>query len=99
MWIALWLCGWCVINKTSRGELRLTAVAISDNKQDTLLLSCISKRVYLGLASSAVTFNRQGGIACPPDVKRWVCVLCVLVLAVLWWCFLTGQGCAHSRLH
>lgn len=87
MWIALWLCGWCVINKTFRGKQRLTAVAISDNKQDTLLLSCISKRVYLGLASSAVTFKRQGGIACPP-AWRWA----FDIRNCVFWCWLHYGG-------
>lgn len=37
-------------------------MAISHNKQDTLLLSCISKRVYLGLALSAVTSIDRAGL-------------------------------------
>lgn len=74
MWIVLRLGGCCVINKTFGEALRWTAACISDNKQDTLLLSCVSKRLYPGLASTALTLNGQGGITCPPS-WRWAFLL------------------------
>lgn len=106
MWILLLLCGCRVINKTFREEPRWLAVRTSDNKQDTLLLSCVSKRVYRGLASTAPAFNVQGRIACPPAC-RWAFFidspqLCALVLVALYklWCFITGQGriCVYMEI-
>lgn len=109
MWTVLRLCGCCVINKTFREELWWVAVHVSvhsDNKQDTVLLSCASKGVYPGLDLTGLTFSFQGVIAHPPvwcwaffywhDVRK-LCVLVPLTLCILW-CFLTGHGCSWSHL-